>query len=144
MKGHRAFTTLELTVLILIIGIAAAVAVPLLSGRVDASKWSEAKTTMSTIASALQSYAAQKGGLAGIPTLAEIGVSESELDGPYFSHQAYAITSASVVNGQVTFEITCTAARSTRNGKPCNPARMTLKADAENRYVAKFVEGSGM
>ncbi len=143
MKDDKAFTTLELIVVILIVGIAAAVAVPLLSGRVDASKWSEARTTMNTIASALQSYAAEKGGFTGVPTLAEIGISNNELDGPYFSHQAYAITSASVANGQLAFEITCKTAHSTRSGKPCNPTQMTLTSNAGNRYVATFAKGSG-
>jgi type IV pilus assembly protein PilA len=143
MKNNKAFTILELTVAILIVGVLVAAAVPLLSGRADASKWSEAKTAMNTIASALQSYAEEKGSLTRIPTLAELGISEDKLDGPYFSHQAYAITEVSVVDGQVAFEITCSAVRSTRNGKPCNPSRMALTSNAQNRYVATFVEGKG-
>jgi type II secretory pathway pseudopilin PulG len=133
----------ELMVVVLIVGILAAVAVPLMSGRIDASKWSEAKAAMGTIASALRSYAAEKGSFASAPTLAEIGLSNNELDGTYFSHEAYTITSASASSGQVTFEITCTAANSSRTGKPGSPTAMTLTSNAANSYVATFADASG-
>ena len=143
MKSSKGFTMVELMVVVLIVGILAAVAVPLMSGRIDASKWSEAKAAMGTIASSLRSYAAEKGSFSGAPTLAEIGLSNNELDGTYFSHQAYTITSASAAGGQVSFVITCTAASSTRSGKPASPAAMTLTSNAANSYVATFAEGSG-
>jgi len=133
----------ELMVVVLIVGILAAVAVPLMSGRIDSSKWSEAKAAMGTIASALRSYAAEKGSFSSAPTLADIGLSNNDLDGTYFTHQAYAITSASAASGQVSFVITCTAASSTRSGKPSAPATMTLTSNATNSYVATFAEGSG-
>ena len=61
MKNNKAFTMVELMVVVLIVGILAAVAVPMMTGRIDSSKWSEAKAAMGTIASALRSYAAEKG-----------------------------------------------------------------------------------
>jgi pyruvate/2-oxoacid:ferredoxin oxidoreductase beta subunit len=39
--------------------------------------------------------------------------------------------------------ITCTAASSSRSGKPSSPAVMTLTSSAGNSYVATFAEGSG-
>ena len=143
MRSARAFTMVELMVVVLIVGILAAVAVPLMSGRVDSAKWSEGKAAMGTIASCLRAYAAEKGGFASAPTLAEIGLSDNDLDGTYFSHQAYVITSASASNGQVSYVITCTAANSTRSGKPTLPAVMTLTSNAANSYVATFAESSG-
>jgi type II secretory pathway pseudopilin PulG len=131
----------ELMVVVLIVGILAAVAVPLMSGRIDSSKWSEGKAAMGTIASALRAYAAEKGTFTSTPTLASIGITDNDLDGTYFSHEAYAITSASAANGQVSFVITCTAASSTRSGKPTSPATMTLTSNAANSYVATFGEG---
>jgi prepilin-type N-terminal cleavage/methylation domain-containing protein len=125
-SSSEGFTMVELMVVVLIVGILAAVAVPLMSGRIDSSKWSEAKAAMGTIAGALRSYAAEKGSFASAPSLSEIGISNNELDGTYFSHEAYAITSASASNGQVSFVITCTAGNSTRSGKPSSPASMTL------------------
>jgi type IV pilus assembly protein PilA len=143
MKSHKAFTMVELMVVVLIVGILAAVAVPLMSGRIDSSKWSEAKAAMGTIASALRSYAAEKGSFTTAPTLANVGLTDNDLDGTYFTHQAYAITSASASSSQVSFVITCTAASSTRTGKPTTPAVLTLTCNAANSYVATFAEGSG-
>ena len=143
MKSNRAFTMAELMVVVLIVGILAAAAVPLMSGRIESSKWSEGKTAMDTIAAALRAYAAEKGTFTGTPSFSTIGITDSELDGTYFSHEAYGITSASAANGQVSFVITCTAANSTRSGKPTYPAVMTLTSNAANSYMASFAEKSG-
>ncbi len=143
MRNRKGFTMVELMVVVLIVGILAAVAVPLMSGRIDGSKWSEGKAAMGTIGSALRAYAAEKGSFASTPTLSEIGLSNNDLDGTYFTHDAYAITSASASSGQVSFVITCTAASSARSGKPATPASMTLTCSAANSYVATFAEGSG-
>jgi len=132
----------ELMVVVLIVGILAAVAIPLMSGRIDASKWSEAKAAMGTIASALRSYAAEKGSFASA-TFSQIGLTDNDLDGTYFTHGAYAITSAVASNGQVSFVITCTAASSGRTDKPSTPAVMTLTCNSDNSYVATFAEGAG-
>ena len=69
MKSSKGFTMVELMVVVLIVGILAAVAVPLMSGRIDSSKWSEAKAAMGTIASSMRSYAAEKGSFASAPSL---------------------------------------------------------------------------
>jgi type II secretory pathway pseudopilin PulG len=130
----------ELMVVVLIVGILAAVAVPMMTGRIDGAKWSEAKSAMGTIASALRSYAAEQGSFANAPTLATIGIQNNDLDGTYFTHDAYAITSASASNSQVAFVITCTAASSTRGTKPTTPAVMTLTSSAANNYVATWAQ----
>lgn len=91
----------------------------------------------------MRSYAAEKGSFASTPTLTEIGIATNDLDGTYFSNGAYTISSASASNGQVSFVITCTAASSTRSGKPAHPSVMTLTSNAANSYVATFGEGSG-
>ena len=143
MKSNKAFTMVELMVVVLIVGILAAVAVPLMSGRIDSSKWSEAKAAMGTIASALRSYASEKGSFTSAPSFTDIGLADNDLDGTYFTHQAYAITSASASGSQVSFVITCTAASSTRTSKPTTPAVLTLTCNAANSYVATFAEGSG-
>jgi prepilin-type N-terminal cleavage/methylation domain-containing protein len=140
MRNREGLTMVELMVVVLAVGILSAMAMPLLSGRLDASKWSEGQAAMGAIASALRAYAAEKGSFATTPTLAEIGFSNDELDGTYFTHQAYTITSASATGGQASFVITCTAGNSTRRGKPATPASMTLTANAANHYVATFAE----
>jgi type IV pilus assembly protein PilA len=138
-RSGKGFTMVELMVVVLIVGILAAVAVPLMSGRIDSSKWSEGKAAMGTIASALRTYAAEKGSFAAAPTLAEIGFTDADLDGTYFSHGDYAITSASAAGGQVDFVITCTANPGGRTpGAPTSPPSMTLTCDSGNSYVATF------
>jgi type II secretory pathway pseudopilin PulG len=144
MKNSQAFTMAEITVVVLIVGLLTAAAVPLLSGWIDASRWSQAKATMDTIASALQSYAAEKGDFVRTPTFAQIGISASDLDGTYFSHQAYAITSASASDGRVSFVITCRAVANVRRGKPLSPAAMTLTCGPATNYVPTFTEGRGV
>lgn len=144
MKTKRGFTMVELMVVVLIVGILAAVAVPMMSGRIDASKWSEAKAAMGTIASGLRAHAAANGGTFSTkPSLSDIGMSDNDLDGTYFTHEAYAITSASASSGQVSFVITCTAGSSKRSDAPSSPAGMTLTSSSTNKYVATFAEVSG-
>lgn len=128
----------ELVVVVLIVAILATVAIPLMKGHTDASKWSEAKTAMGTIATALRAYGSEKGGFTGAPNLTEMGIPDADLDGTYFSHEAYAVTSASASSGLTSFVITCTAANSTRADAPSSPAAMTLTCNAGNGYQATF------
>ena len=61
MKNRFGFTIIELMVVILIIGILAAVVVPILMGRIDKAKWSEGKAIMGTIATALRAHVSEQG-----------------------------------------------------------------------------------
>lgn len=134
----KAFTMVELMVVVLIVGILVSAAIPMMKGRTDASKWSEAKMAMGTIATALRAYGSEKGSFSGAPSLADIGILNGDLDGTYFSHGAYAITSASASEGRTSFVITCTAADSTRADVPTSPAGMALTCNSGNGYTATF------
>ena len=57
--SKKGFTLVELMVVILIVAILAAVAIPIMRGRVDAAKWSEGKAMMGTIATAIRAYVAE-------------------------------------------------------------------------------------
>jgi prepilin-type N-terminal cleavage/methylation domain-containing protein len=139
MDGTRkGFTVVELMVVVLIVSILVTVTVPMIKGHADASKWSEAKTAMGTVARALRTYGMEKGSFSGAPSFAQIGILDGDLDGTYFSHEAYAITSASASNGQTSFLITCTAADSTRADVPTSPAVMTLTCNSGNGYQSAF------
>jgi prepilin-type N-terminal cleavage/methylation domain-containing protein len=86
MKSRKGFTLIELMVVILIVGILAAVAIPLMRGRIDSAKWSEGKSIMGTIATGLRAHLAEKGSaFTAVPTLAEMGFAANDLAGTYFT-----------------------------------------------------------
>ena len=124
-RQRRAFTLIELMVVILIVGILAAVAIPLMRGRIDAAKWSEGKAMMGTIATALRAYGAEKGD-AGTwpPSLTQLGFVAGDLTGTYFVDADFTWANAaydSTVSPSLTYTISCTPSTTT-----LVPATMTL------------------
>ena len=103
MNGKKAFTLVELMVVILIVGILAAVAIPLMQGRIDKAKWSEGNAAAGTIRTAIRAYAAETSiataqGLVGntlddADTQAALGFDSADLAGTYFVASDYEITS---------------------------------------------------
>jgi prepilin-type N-terminal cleavage/methylation domain-containing protein len=90
LKKASAFTLVEVMVVIMIVSILVAVAVPMMRGQVDTSKWSEGKTIMGSIATAIRTYAAEHdrspgNGNLGTPAYADsLGFGRLDLDGTYF------------------------------------------------------------
>jgi prepilin-type N-terminal cleavage/methylation domain-containing protein len=135
MTSRKGFTLIELMVVIFIVGILAAVAIPIMRGRIDAAKWSEGKSAMGSIRTAARSLIAEKGNsydFASHNDLAkDLGFATGDLDGKYFLTGCYAIT---FVNGSgtppaaPTYTITCTASSGTAD-KPTTPSVVTLKQD---------------
>jgi prepilin-type N-terminal cleavage/methylation domain-containing protein len=113
MKSRKGFTLIELMVVVLIVGILAAVAVPLMRGRIDAAKWSEGKAIMGTISTGLRAHIAEKGNtFTPVPTLAQLGFAANDLDGTYFTGGESGVGSFSwVINDDdpIDFLITATA-----------------------------------
>jgi type IV pilus assembly protein PilA len=108
---RRGFTLIELMVVVLIVGILAAVAIPMMKGRIDAAKWSEGKAGAGTVYSALRSYASERQTLPAAPDLVnDLGFTATDLQGTYFTQGCYAVTNASysTANG-VSATITVTA-----------------------------------
>lgn len=135
MKKKKGFTLVELMVVVLIVGILASVAIPLMRGRVDSAKWSEGKAAAGTIATALRAYAAEKGDQGTYPpSLSELGFTDSDLHGTYFDISNYAITSATFTptgDPELEFVITVT-------NTALAPNQMALTVDATNSPEASW------
>ena len=106
LKVNKGFTLVELMVVILIVGILAAIAIPLMQVRIDRSKWSEACSAAGTIRTSIRSYAAETSvataqGLVGndlsdAATETALGFIPTDLEGTYFTAVDYTIIA---VNG---------------------------------------------
>jgi prepilin-type N-terminal cleavage/methylation domain-containing protein len=139
MTSRKGFTLIELMVVIFIVGILAAVAIPIMRGRIDAAKWSEGKASAGSIRTALRAYFAEKGvdygtaayqgDLQGHLTTfgAALGFAANDLDGKYFNGADYVISGVAVNGGNLDYTITI--GKSTAAEGPTTPPTMTLKQD---------------
>jgi type IV pilus assembly protein PilA len=113
MRSRKGFTLIELMVVILIVSILAAVAIPILRGRINAAKWSEGRAMMGSIATAIRAYAAEKGAGGALPTTLAtgstgLGFAAGDLTGTYFNDAmfSFSVTALSPVD----FQVSCTNA----------------------------------
>jgi prepilin-type N-terminal cleavage/methylation domain-containing protein len=91
-KHKTGFTLIELMIVIFIVGILSAVAIPLMRGRIDSSKWSEGKSMAGTIRSAIRVLYADLGqnyDYTTITTLSQLGFKDTDFDGKYFKHEDF-------------------------------------------------------
>ncbi len=96
MSKQKAFTIVEILVVVLIIGILAAIAVPIMRGRVDAAKWAEGRAMAEKLAKSLREYSQSEGAGGsygdGQPSLSELGASTDDFSGKYFDYTNFTWT----------------------------------------------------
>ncbi|MHC4755752.1 MAG: type II secretion system protein [Planctomycetota bacterium] len=115
----RAFTLIEVTLVVFIVAILAAVTIPVLRGRVDSAKWTEANAMADTIRTAVSTYACEASvataqtnlvgnNLSDSSVQAALGFQPADLTGKYFVPGDYKI---SQINPKGTAEIIVTSSQ---------------------------------
>jgi prepilin-type N-terminal cleavage/methylation domain-containing protein len=96
MQSRKGFTLIELMIVVVIVGILAAIVVPLLLSRVERSKYSEGKAIAGQIATALRAYVAENGATGNYDLEDDLGFKSAELDAKYFYQDGMSISDVSL------------------------------------------------
>jgi prepilin-type N-terminal cleavage/methylation domain-containing protein len=108
MQSRKGFTLIELMIVVVIVGILAAIVVPLLLSRVERAKYSEGKAIAGQIATALRAYVAENGATGTYNLVNDLGFKTAELDAKYFAQTGMSISSVSLntTSGTMSYTIT--------------------------------------
>jgi prepilin-type N-terminal cleavage/methylation domain-containing protein len=106
MKQNHAFTLIELMVVILIVSVLAAATVPLMRGKIDRSKWTEANAAAGAIRSAVKVYFIETGdtitgSMSDTATQQALDMQAGDLTGAYFIASDYNIDSVNAEGAAV-------------------------------------------
>jgi prepilin-type N-terminal cleavage/methylation domain-containing protein len=136
LEVQRGFTLVELLIVVIIVGILAAVAIPIYSGTTDRSKATEAVAALGTIRSAMRNYYAEHGTYvnasftdgAQVSASGLLDVASVDLDARYFSRECYTFDGAPTVDA---FRIKCDGANS------------TAIAASEVSHIVRYIDEEG-
>ncbi len=117
-RNQRGFTLVELMIVVIIVGILAAVAIPMYQGATERAKASEAVAALGTIRGAMRVYFAEHGTYinanftdgAQVTAGSVLDVTDTDLLGRYFSTECYTFDGDATANA---FSIECDGASST-------------------------------
>jgi len=117
-KNQGGFTLVELMIVVIIVGILAAVAIPMYQGATERAKASEAVAALGTIRGAMRVYYAEHGTYvnanftlgAQVTNGNVLDVSDTDLLGRYFSTECYTFATAPTA---AAYSIECDGAAST-------------------------------
>ena len=112
-------------VVILIVGILAAAAIPIMRGKIDSAKWAEGNSAAGMIRSAVKVYYAETGtavtgSLSNISVLNALAIGSGDLTGTYFVASDYAIDSVNS-NGIATITVTGSLPKAPTGSKTLYP-----------------------
>ena len=111
LRNQAGFTLVELMIVIVIVGILAAVAVPIYQSNITKAKMSECDAALGTIRTALRVSYAENGTYpeytGDVTTATGIDVATMDLEGRYFEPGDYTLVSSAT---DTTYKITCTNA----------------------------------
>ncbi len=98
-------------IVIVIVGVLASVAIPILRGRINEAKWSEGKAMMGTVARAIRAYHGEKGPSGQPPTnfginTTGVGFRPGDLAGSYFIDADFTFNVTSM--DPLIYTVTCT------------------------------------
>ena len=109
LRNQAGFTLVELMIVIVIVGILAAVAVPIYQSNINKAKMSECDAALGTIRTSLRVSFAETGAYpnynGAVTASTGLDISTSDLQGKYFDPEDYTLVSASFDS---TYTITCT------------------------------------
>ncbi len=117
-RNEKGFTLVELMIVVMIVGVLAAVAIPMYQVVPERSMGTEATAALGLVKNSMRTYYAEHGSYADasfadgvlVTVGGVLGVSSNDLEGRYFSEECYTFDGASGANA---FTIKCDGSLST-------------------------------